>query len=108
MSQKLPNYLKTHRKRAGFTQEEIAFLLGCKSGSKISRYETFQSQPIITTVFAYQIIFNVPAHELFAGVYQQVEGPLMKRVQTLIRDLDPIESNILLKRKKDHLTTILS
>ena len=39
MPHKLENYLRTYRRRAGLSQDEMAFLLGTKSGTKVSRYE---------------------------------------------------------------------
>jgi transcriptional regulator with XRE-family HTH domain len=72
-SHKLPNYLRTHRKRAGFSQEEIAFLLGSRSGAHVCRYERFTRQPTLPTALAFEVIFQVPAKALFAGVYRNVE-----------------------------------
>ena len=88
MSYKLKNYLRTHRKRAGLSQDEMAYLLGCRSGTKISRYERFARQPNLQTAFAYEVIFRVPARELFGGVFQQVEHATLKRVQLLVRKLN--------------------
>ena len=36
---KLENYLRTYRKRSGLTQREVAFLVGCRNGAQVSRYE---------------------------------------------------------------------
>lgn len=44
MPGKLTNYLRAFRKRAGFSQKEISFLLGIKSGAKVSRYEHFKQK----------------------------------------------------------------
>jgi transcriptional regulator with XRE-family HTH domain len=86
-SHKLSNYLRSHRKRAGFTQDEIAWLLGCHAGTKVSRYERFARQPLLPTVLAYELIFRAPARELFAGVFQRVEGVTVKRAAELARRL---------------------
>jgi len=83
MASRLPNYLKTYRKRAGLSQDEVAFLLGCKSGAKVSRYERLARRPSLETAFAYEALFGVPARELFAGVYQKVEGEIAKRARAL-------------------------
>jgi hypothetical protein len=42
---KLPNYLRTYRRRACLSQDEVAYVLGCRSGSKISRYENCSRLP---------------------------------------------------------------
>ncbi len=87
MSHKLPNYLRTHRKRAGFSQDEVAFLLGSTSGSKVSRYEKRVRRPTLVTALAYGALFRVPVQELFAGMYNQVEQRLARRASQLADQL---------------------
>jgi transcriptional regulator with XRE-family HTH domain len=103
MSHKLPNYLKTYRKRAGLTQDEMAFLLGCKSGAKVSRYEQFKRRPSLETVFAYQTILQVPANELFAGIFQEAQRETNKRVESLKKKLSQAEPTPLVARKLEML-----
>ena len=55
MSHKLQNYLRTYRKRSGLSQDEVAFLLGCQTGAKVSRYEPFARKPSLETLFAYEV-----------------------------------------------------
>ena len=57
---KLENYLKTYRRRAGFSQDEIAYLLAARSGAKTSRYERFRRTPSLETALAYEALFGVP------------------------------------------------
>ncbi len=88
MACKLQNYLRTHRKHTGLSQDEVAFLLGCQSGTKVSRYERFIRQPTLETAFAYEALFGVPARELFAGTFQKVEKKTIRQAQLLTRRLD--------------------
>jgi transcriptional regulator with XRE-family HTH domain len=83
MARKLNNYLKTHRKRASLSQDEVAFLVGTSGGAKVSRYERARRVPSLETAFAYEALFGVPARELFAGVYETVERGLRGRAQRL-------------------------
>jgi transcriptional regulator with XRE-family HTH domain len=76
---RLENYLRTHRKRSGLTQEEVAFLLGCEDGSQVSRYEKRRHLPPLETALACEAIFGVPIAELFAGVRQGVEKNIEER-----------------------------
>ena len=87
MSAPLENYLKTHRRRSGLSQDEMAFLLGSSSGAKISRYEHRARRPTLKTALAYEAIFQVPASALFAGLYQKVEKETAARAQLLARKL---------------------
>ena len=86
----LPNYLRTHRKRARIPQHHVAFLLGTKSGTKISRYEHFARIPELETVFALEVIYGVPASELFAGIYAKAHRRVTERAAHGIRGPDPI------------------
>lgn len=88
MSRKLPNYLRTYRKRACLTQDEMAYLLGCSSGAKVSRYEHFRRLPSLLTAFVYETVFGVPARQLFAGIFEQAEVKTLKRVQLLVEKLN--------------------
>jgi len=86
-SQPLPNYLRSHRKRLGLSQDDLAYLLGCKSGTKVSRYERFRRQPNLATVFACEIILRVPARQLFAGVHLSAHRDVLRRVEYLLGQL---------------------
>ena len=80
---KLNNYLRTFRKRGALSQDEIAYLLGCTDGGKISRYENFRREPNLQTALAYEVIFNVPVRELFAGLFEEVERKTLRRIGRL-------------------------
>lgn len=85
--QPLHNYLRTARRRSGLTQEEIALLLGTRSGAKVSRYEAFARVPSISTVFAFEIIFRKEVRDLFAGTYDQVRRATLRRTKRLMKKL---------------------
>jgi transcriptional regulator with XRE-family HTH domain len=106
MSHKLPNYLRTCRKAASLTQAEVAYLLGGRTGAKVSRYERFRQQPQLETVFAYEAIFRIPARELFAGVYQQIERKTRRRVRALSRRVSRVSPDPALRRKTEFLREV--
>ena len=108
MSAKLQNYLRTYRKRSGLSQDEVAFLLGCQSGTKVSRYEHSQRKPTLETLFAYEMVFGVPARELFAGVYQKVEKRILNRTHLLTRKLSRATPTPMAARKLQILKAITS
>lgn len=85
---KLPNYLRTHRKRLDLTQDQVAFLLGSKGGAKICRYEQFEREPSLRTALACEVIFSRPVRELFAGIYDEVERTVSNRARILARRLN--------------------
>jgi transcriptional regulator with XRE-family HTH domain len=85
---RLQNYLRTYRRRAGFSQDEIAYLLGAKSGTKTSRYERFRRTPSLETALAYEALFGVPVRELFAGVSARAERMTRRRARLLKKRLE--------------------
>src|SRR5216684_1950394 len=86
---KLDNYLRTYRKRAGLSQDEIAYLLGACDGTKIGRYERFKRTPNLQTALACVAIYGVPVRELFAGVYEQAQRTVARRVRRLDKRIGP-------------------
>jgi transcriptional regulator with XRE-family HTH domain len=108
MSQRTHNYLRTHRKRTGLTQDELALLVGCKSGTNISRYERLTREPTLETAFACQAILGVPAHELFPAIYQGVEQIIKKRAEQLKKKLGGQPINAVREYKRRALNAIAS
>jgi transcriptional regulator with XRE-family HTH domain len=108
MSYKLQNYLRTYRKRSGLSQDEVAFLLGCRGGTKVSRYERSARKPNLETLFAYEVMFGASARELFAGMYQKVEKRISNRAQLLTRKLNRATPTPMATRKLQILEAITS
>ena len=68
------------------TQEEVAFLLGIKGedrGVKVCRDERFVREPSLAMALAYEVIYQKPVRELFAGVYEQIEREVSARARIL-------------------------
>jgi hypothetical protein len=53
----------------------------------VSRYESFKRQPSVPTTFAYEIIFNEPIRDLFAGYYESVRRDIRGRAARLLKTL---------------------
>lgn len=101
--QRLPNYLKTYRKRAGLSQEELAYVLGLSGGDKVSRLERRSRVPSLETLLAYEAAFGVPARELVAGLYEKVEEETRRRAKALARRLEQGEEGPWTERKLESL-----
>jgi len=80
----LSNYLHANRKRLGFSQRDVAFLLGVQSGAKISHYENFSRKPSLDTALALEVICKRSVSELFGGLYQKAEKEVARRAQSLL------------------------
>jgi DNA-binding XRE family transcriptional regulator len=104
MASKLPNYIRTHRRRSGLTQSEMATLLGWTGSVNVSLHERFQRLPSLKTALAYEAILGVPVAELFAGLYQKVGKETSKRARILARKLEKSDPGNI--RKRDLLRAI--
>ena len=104
---KLDNYLRTFRKRTGLSQSEVAYLLGCRDGSKVSRYEHFQRQPNLETALAFEVIFNTPVREMFGGLHEQVEKKTLRRIGVLGRRYHMRTPNRLSEQKLEALAAAI-
>src|SRR5207248_168153 len=80
---RMASYLFTHRKKSGFTQEEIARLVGYKNGGLVSRHERGVAVPPLSVVLAYSTIFRVPVLELFPGLLDAAETDIEARLADL-------------------------
>lgn len=104
---RLPNYIRTYRKRACLTQEEVAFILGSKSSARISRHERFKQTPDLQTLLAYEMLFQTPVSNLFSSTHQEVEQKLRHRIRLLIRKLTRAGHGRRIAKKIETLTAYL-
>ena len=79
----LENYIATFRKQSGLTQQDIASLLGERSGTEISRFESNQRIPTLRSAIGLEIIFDTPVGGLFGGKRQRLEREIESRIKRL-------------------------
>jgi len=82
-SRKLENYLKTYRKRAELSQQEMALFLGSRDSTWPGRHEAFIRTSSLATALSYEAIFGVPVRELFGGAYERAEYQTARRARVL-------------------------
>jgi transcriptional regulator with XRE-family HTH domain len=80
---KLANYIRAYRKKSGLSQREMAYLLGCETGTQVSRYERRRHMPPLRTALAFQAALGTPLSELYAGTYESVAKQVTVRGQSL-------------------------
>lgn len=98
---KLPNYLRLQRKRLGFSEREIAFLLGRKGSSQVSRYEHFHQVPPLETAIAYHVIYRTAPPELFGGSYDRIAREIQNRARRLLKKIEnPPKQGVAAWKKK--------
>lgn len=86
----------------------MAGLLGCRRGTKVSRYERYARRPTLETVLAYEAVFGVPARELCAGIFGDVQEVIAKRAAALAAKLAAGPQGVATTRKLDLLRRVAS
>jgi transcriptional regulator with XRE-family HTH domain len=104
---KLPNYLRTYRRRSGLSQPELAFLVGCHNAQQISRFERCHRLPSYHTILAYKVVFQIPTSELFGGEYQRIERAVRLRARVLAKRLANGSPDAATIRKLEVLTKVI-
>ena len=104
----LPNYLRSNRKRLVLSQDEVAFLLGTQSGTRVCRDERFNREPSLKTALAYEAIFRKPVHDLFKGLSKKIEGEIVGRAKTLARRIKKLKHDRLKARKLKAVEDIMA
>jgi len=107
MVQHFKSYLRPFRRRWGFTQKELAFLLGLKTGKAISRIEALQQTPALDAIFSCVVIFNVPPSRLFPAILSDAEQAVFPRVRELYDELQGNSSKAT-RIKLDFLEALLA
>ena len=69
----LANYLRTHRLKTGFTQGDVAGVLGYANHDVISRHERQEKIPSLLVALSYETFYRVPVSEIFVGLASSVE-----------------------------------
>ena len=105
---KLHNYLRTYRKRASLSQDEVASMLGVSGGPKVSRYERGSREPSLKTALRYSALFGAPIEELFAGLCEKVADETARRGRVLERQVSVAPPDRFSARKLAALRAIRS
>lgn len=97
------NYAKTHRKRSGLSQNELAFLFGDKSTSFVLKTERGNEIPCLSRALSYQIIFDTQAEEIFAPLATALVNRIFNNIIKLSKDLENQPETPSIKRKLNFL-----
>ena len=103
----MDSYLRTYRKHACFSQNELAFLFGHSSDTKVSRVERRHRHPDSEMVLGSIVIFKKHAHEVFPGFYAEVEQGILTRADSLREKLESTQATAKTIRKIELLSDLL-
>lgn len=75
----IPNNLKKYRKIAGYSQNDIALMLGFSYPSNISKWEKGLSQPSIEHLIILSQLYNSLPNELYSFLWQTSKKTVAKK-----------------------------
>ncbi len=78
------NIVRGHRNEGALCSDELATLIGIKSHTSISQYESGDTRPSLEHAFALQIVFGKEVRELFPGLFEGVEEGVMIRAREFL------------------------
>ena len=79
-----PNSLVLYRRRMGFSQKQVARLLGQRDPSMVSHYEHGRALPPLTVALGLEIVYRVPVAFLFPGMYEELRRHIRHTEDSLV------------------------
>ncbi len=74
-------------------QDDIAFLLGLKGSSSVSRFERFAREPDFRSALAFEHILGAPVQKLFAPLFADVGRGVSERARERLDALQALRSD---------------
>ena len=81
------------RRQSGLVQEDIAFLLGLKGPSSVSRFERLAREPDIRTAFACEHVLGAPVRALFEPLFREIGNVVRERARERLEALKTLASD---------------
>jgi len=78
-----PNNLALYRRRIGFTQKQVAELLGHANATMISHYESNRALPPLGVALSLEILYRTPVAFLFPGLHDDLKRSLREHEESL-------------------------
>jgi transcriptional regulator with XRE-family HTH domain len=85
--ERIANYLRSHRRKSGLSQRELAQIVGFLTGVQVSKHERSTAIPALLIAVGYEAIFHVSLSELFPGIYQSVETRIEEYLANMEEEL---------------------
>jgi transcriptional regulator with XRE-family HTH domain len=82
----LASRIRSHRKKAGLNQMELARILNLHK-AQVSRHERAGIEPPLVDVLSYEAVFGDPVRELYPRLYAVVRQGIEDRLMTLENEL---------------------
>jgi DNA-binding XRE family transcriptional regulator len=73
--------LRSHRKRVGLSQKELALLIGYPNEGSVSRHERLYCAPPFHIALGYEAVFRIPVSSIFPGAYSEISERIEGRIE---------------------------
>lgn len=93
-----PNRLWKYRRRIGFTQHQVAALVGYVSRTDISHFEAGRKLPSLLMALRLEIVYRVPVAFLYPDLYGRLKAALRAKEERLRAKWDGHEAQTSAKR----------
>lgn len=108
MSRRLPHYVKQERRRAGYAQMDVAYLLGARARTKVARYERSRHLPPLPVALAYEAMFGVAVAELFPTAFAAARAEIRRRARRKLHELAKLPETTRNLRRQRSLENLLA
>ncbi len=82
---KYPNKMLHYRQRLGFTQEQLAVMVGLQSNRAVRRFESGEILPGSQTILKLGATLRVPVEFLYQGTYMALREEVRAREEHMPR-----------------------
>ena len=72
------NQIWIHRKKMGYSQQDVATLLGHKTAAHVSGYERGVRLPSLKTVLKLEVILCVPVASLYSDLHHELKQKIIE------------------------------
>ena len=94
---------RVFRRESGLVQEDVAFLLGLKDPSSVSRFERLSREPDIRSAFACEHILGAPVRTLFEPLFHDVGRIVRERARDRLLALKALANDARHAARLTHL-----
>jgi transcriptional regulator with XRE-family HTH domain len=84
-----PNRLRKYRKMQGYSQKDVAKILGYKRTARISLWEKGLSIPSVKNLIRLSILYNVLADQLYIELREEFRADIISKKEDLYNCNDP-------------------
>ncbi len=99
--------LKSYRRYTGFSQNDVARLIGVSTHWSVSRHERSGRPVTLLTALAYELIYGRPVADIFGATHAAIRTRIVRRAKALLNDLPSTGNTIRDAQRKESLLAIL-